>query len=206
MSEDTKWADRRGGPIRKMYAWMMRHASAPHAFWFLGAIAFAESSFFPLPPDVMLVPMTLADRRRAFLLAGWCTLTSVLGGIVGYLIGALLWNSVGHWLIQIYGYGNSLDEFRRLYAEWGSWIILVKGLTPIPYKLVTIASGFAGYNFVMFVVLSVISRGARFLVVAGLLYVYGEPVRDFIEKRLEWVTLAMLVVVIAGFVVVRFAA
>lgn len=195
----------RGGPMRTMYDWVMRHAAGPHAFWFLGAIAFAESSFFPIPPDVMLVPMTLANRQRAFLLAGWCTLMSVLGGMLGYAIGALLYDSVGHWLIQVYGYGHKLEEFRHLYAELGAWIILIKGMTPIPYKLVTIASGFAGYNFAAFVVLSAITRGARFLIVAGLLYRFGEPVREFIEKRLEVVMLGFLILIVVGFVIARYA-
>ncbi len=205
MSESPELAVRRGGPMRNMYDWVMRHAAGPHAFWFLGAIAFAESSFFPIPPDVMLVPMVLADRRRAFLLAGWCTLMSVVGGILGYAIGALLYDSVGHWLISVYGYGDKLQEFRQLYAQWGAWIILIKGLTPIPYKLVTIASGFAGYNFPLFVLLSAITRGARFAIVAALLYWFGEPVREFIEKRLELVMLGLLVVIVGGFVIARYA-
>ncbi len=205
MMSETPEVAVRGGPMRAMYDWVMRHAAGPHAFWFLGAIAFAESSFFPIPPDVMLVPMTLANRHRAFLLAGWCTLMSVLGGILGYAIGSLLYDSVGHWLIQVYGYGDKLEEFRHLYAQWGAWIILIKGMTPIPYKLVTIASGFAGYNFPLFVLLSAITRGARFLIVAALLYWFGEPVREFIEKRLELVMLGFLVLIVGGFVIARYA-
>ncbi|HEY3638741.1 MAG TPA: YqaA family protein [Rhizomicrobium sp.] len=194
----------RGGLIRGFYSWIIGHAAGPHAWWALAAVAFAESSFFPVPPDVMLVPMVLADRRRAFLLAGWCTLFSVLGGLLGYAIGALLYDSVGHWLIRAYGYGASLDAFRAAYAKWGAAIILIKGLTPIPYKLVTIASGFAGYNLGLFVVLSAITRGARFSLEAGLLYVFGEPVREFIEKRLEIVFAVFLLVVVAGILVARF--
>ncbi len=205
MSESTELAPRRAGPIRVLYNWVMRQAAGPYAFWFLGAIAFAESSFFPIPPDVMLVPMVLANRRRAFVLAGWCMVMSVIGGMLGYAIGSLLYDSVGHWLIQFYGYGNQLAQFRALYAEYGAWIILIKGMTPIPYKLVTIASGFAGYNFPLFVVLSIITRGGRFLIVAGLLYWFGEPVRAFIEKRLELVMLGLLVAIVAGFVIARYA-
>jgi len=190
--------------MRTLYDWVMRHAAGPHAFWFLGAIAFAESSFFPIPPDVMLVPMALADRRRGLLLALWCTFASVVGGILGYAIGALLYDSVGQWLIGIYGYGSEMERFRALYAEYGSWIILIKGMTPIPYKLVTIASGFAGYNFPLFVILSVITRGARFSIVAGLIYWFGEPVREFIEKRLELVMLGLLAAVVGGFVIARY--
>jgi len=205
MSESSEIAVvRRGGPIRTLYDWVMRHSAGPHAFWYLGAIAFAESSFFPIPPDVMLVPMALANRKRAFLLAGWCTLMSVTGGILGYAIGSLLYDSVGHWLIGVYGYGSQMEEFRALYARYGSWIILIKGLTPIPYKIVTIASGFAGYNFPLFVLLSAITRGARFTIVAALLHWFGEPVREFIEKRLELVMLGFLVLLVGGFLFARY--
>ena len=114
--------------------------------WTMGAVAFAESSFFPVPPDVMLIPMALAQPDRAYLLAAWCTVASVIGGMLGYAIGALLYDSVGAWLIHLYGYGDKVETFRAAYAQWGAWIILLKGLTPIPYKIVTITSGFAGYN------------------------------------------------------------
>lgn len=148
--------------------------------------------------------MILANRNAAWRLAGWCTLTSVVGGIVGYGIGWLLYDSVGLWLINFYGYGSQMDTFRAAYAEWGAWLILIKGLTPIPFKLVTIASGFAGYNFLLFVVLSLITRGARFFIEAWLLRRYGEPVRAFIEHRLELVTTIFAVVIIGGFVLVRY--
>ena len=190
--------------MRTLYDWVMRHAAGPHAFWFLGAISFAESSFFPIPPDVMLVPMALADRRRALLLALWCTFASVTGGILGYAIGAWLYDSVGHWLINVYGYGSQMEQFRALYREYGAWIILIKGMTPIPYNIVTIASGIAGYNFPLFVLLSIITRGARFAIVAGLIYWFGEPVREFIEKRLELVMLGLLVAIVGGFVIARY--
>jgi membrane protein YqaA with SNARE-associated domain len=190
--------------IRALYDWMMVNAQGRNAWAVLFAVSFAESSFFPIVPDIMLAPMVLADRKRAFLLAAWCTLGSVLGGILGYGIGALLYNSLGLWLIRAYGYGDALDSFRNFYAQWGAWVILIKGLTPIPYKLVTIASGFAGYNFPLFVLLSAITRGARFTLVAGLMYAFGEPIRGFIEKRLEITLLAVLLVIVAGFVLVRY--
>jgi membrane protein YqaA with SNARE-associated domain len=167
----------------------------------MGAIAFAESSFFPVPPDVMLIPMALAYPQRAYAMAAWCTVASVLGGVVGYAIGALLYDSVGAWLIGLYGYGDKVEMFRSAYAEWGAWIILLKGLTPIPYKIVTITSGFAGYNFLLFIVFSVIARSGRFFLLAFLLHRYGEQARHTIEKRLGlWVTLGAAVVVI-GFVI-----
>jgi len=204
MSENLE-APPRENWFRALYSWILGHAAGRYAWWVLAAVAFAESSFFPLPPDVMLVPMVLTDRRRAFHLAAWCTLFSVLGGLLGYAIGALLYDSVGHWLIAAYGYGGKLEAFRAAYARWGAAIILIKGLTPIPYKLVTIASGFAGYNLGLFIVLSAITRGARFTLEAGLLYLFGEPVRAFIEKRLEFVFLGFLLVLVAGFLVARYA-
>jgi membrane protein YqaA with SNARE-associated domain len=203
MTEST--ATPRRGFLRGLYDWTMANASGRHAWAALFAISFAESSFFPIAPDVMLLPMVLADRKRAFLLAAWCTLASVLGGMFGYAIGALLYNSLGQWVIRVYGYGESLETFRAAYAQWGAWIILIKGLTPIPYKLVTIASGFAGYNFAMFVLLSAITRGARFTIVAGLIYWFGEPIRNFIEKRLEVAMLVALGTIVAGFLLAHYA-
>ena len=183
--------------IRRLYDWCMAAAHKPHAQWTMGAISFAESSFFPMPPDVMLIPMSLARPDRAWFYATICTLTSVAGGILGYLIGALLYDSVGGWLIQLYGYGDKVEAFRQAYAEWGAWIILLKGLTPIPYKIVTITSGFAGYNLLLFVALSFIARGGRFYLIAFLLNRYGAQARIIIEERLGfWVACGALVLVI----------
>ena len=138
--------------LRRFYDWCLEAAHKPHAIWSMSAVAFAESSFFPVPPDIMLIPMSLARPERAYLLAAWCTVASVLGGLVGYAIGALLYNSVGAWLIGLYGYGDKVEAFRAAYAQWGAWIILLKGLTPIPFKVVTITSGFAGYSLGLFLV------------------------------------------------------
>jgi membrane protein YqaA with SNARE-associated domain len=187
--------------LRRLYDWCVGAAGKPHAVAILTAVAFAESSFFPIPPDVMLVPMALARPDRAYRLAAWCTLASVTGGIVGYGIGALLYDSVGAWLIHLYGYGGKVEAFRAAYAQWGAWIILLKGLTPIPYKIVTITSGFAGYNFGLFVVLSVITRGARFFLLAFLLHRYGEYARHIIEKRLALWTSLFAAVLVIGIVV-----
>jgi membrane protein YqaA with SNARE-associated domain len=186
--------------LRRCYDWAVAAADKPHAMWSMGAISFAESSFFPLPPDVMLIPMALARPERAYLMALWCTVTSVVGGLVGYAIGALLYDSVGAWLIQLYGYADKIEAFRDAYAQWGAWIILLKGLTPIPYKVVTITSGFAGYNLGLFIVFSIIARGLRFFVLAFLLHRYGVRAREMIEHRLGlWVTIGAAVIV-AGFV------
>lgn len=183
--------------LRRLYDWCLGAAHKPSAMWIMGSVSFAESSFFPVPPDVMLIPMALARPERAYVMAAWCTATSVAGGIVGYAIGALLYDSVGGWLIQLYGYGDKVEVFRAAYAEWGAWIILLKGLTPIPYKIVTITSGFADYNFGLFVLFSVITRGARFFMLAFLLHRYGERARHIIEKRLGmWVLLGAAVLVI----------
>lgn len=192
------------GLLRSLYNWTMANASGRHAWMALFAISFAESSFFPIAPDVMLMPMVLADRKRAFLLAAWCTLASVLGGMLGYAIGSLLYDSLGQWVIRVYGYGDRIDEFRSFYAEWGAWVILVKGALPIPYKLITILSGFAGYNFWMFVILSAITRGFRFGAEAALLYRFGEPIREFIEKRLELAMLLIVGTIIAGIVMAKY--
>lgn len=203
MSNDVGTVKPRGF-MRGLYDWVMANAQGRHAWAALFGVSFAESSFFPIAPDVMLIPMVLADRKRAFLLAAWCTLASVLGGILGYVIGAYLYETVGQWLIALYGYAERVEEFRAFYAEWGSWVILIKGVSPIPYKLVTIVSGFAGYSFPMFVLLSAITRGARFMLWATLLYLYGEPIRDFIEKRLELMIFIAFATIVFGFVLAAF--
>lgn len=186
--------------LRKLYDWCLGAAGKPHASWALGSISFAESSFFPVPPDVMLVPMSLARPDRAYYYAMLCTLTSVAGGVVGYLIGWLLYDSVGLWLIKLYGYGDKMEAFRTAYAQWGSLIILLKGLTPIPYKLVTITSGFAGYNLALFILFSLITRGARFFLIAFLLNRYGLQARAFIEERLGTVVTVSAIILVAGIV------
>lgn len=193
----------RQGYLRRLYAWCMEQAAGPHAWWALGALSFAEASFFPIPPDAILAPMILADRRRAFQLAGWCTLCSALGALLGYAIGSLLYHSVGHWLIAFYGYGDRFHEFRDTFAKNG-WLILFQGFTPIPFKLVTIAGGFAHYNLGLFALFVTITRGVRFMLEATLLYLIGEPVREFIERRLELVLIAFLSLIVIGFLLARY--
>jgi membrane protein YqaA with SNARE-associated domain len=190
----------KAGWLRRLYDWCIAAADKPHATWLLGAVSFVESSFFPVPPDVMLIPMAVARPDRAWFFATVCTLTSVAGGVLGYFIGAVLYDSVGHWLIQLYGYGSKVEAFREAYAYWGTWIILIKGLTPIPYKLVTITSGFAGYNFFLFVVLSLVTRGMRFYALAFLLNRYGDQARAIIEERLTFWATSFAVVLVAGIV------
>lgn len=166
----------------------------------MGTVSFVESSFFPVPPDVMLIPMSLARPDRAYYYATLCTLTSVAGGVLGYVIGAYLYDSVGLWVMELYGYGSKVEAFREAYAEWGAWIILLKGMTPIPYKIVTVASGFAGYPILPFILLSVVARGMRFYLLAFLLSRYGLRARAILEERLGlWVTIGA-VVLVAGII------
>ncbi|ABE64463.1 DedA [Nitrobacter hamburgensis X14] len=187
--------------LRRTYDWCIAAADKPYALWILAAIAFAESSFFPVPPDIMLLPMALARPKRAWLFAALCTVASVAGGVLGYAIGALLYDSLGQWLIHLYGLGGKVEAFRESYAQWGAWIIIGKGLTPIPYKLVTITSGFAGYDIWLFILCSIIARGGRFFIVAIVLNRYGDVIRQEIEKRLGlWVAFGAAVVVL-GFVI-----
>jgi membrane protein YqaA with SNARE-associated domain len=186
--------------LRRVYDWCIAAAYRPFATWIMGAVSFMESSFFPVPPDVMLIPMSLARPERAYSYAFLCTWTSVAGGVLGYAIGALLYESVGQWVISLYGYGDKVDAFRQAYNEYGTWIILLKGLTPIPYKIVTITSGFAGYDLVMFILLSFVARAGRFFLLAFLLNRFGPRARAIIEERLGlWVTLGALLLV-AGIV------
>jgi len=190
--------------LRRLYNWCVDAAGKPHASWILGIVSFAESSFFPVPPDIMLIPMALARPDKAWFFAGLCTATSVTGGLLGYVIGAALYDTIGHWLIQLYGYGDKVEAFRQAYAQYGALIILLKGLTPIPYKIVTITSGFAGFNIGLFIVLSVITRGMRFYVEAFLLNRYGSRARGIIEERLGlWATVSALAIVVGFIVVVR---
>jgi len=190
--------------LRRLYDWMMRLAAGPKALPALAAVSFAESSFFPIPPDAMLLPMVLARPERAWRIAMVATIASVLGGIAGYAIGYYLFQTVGRSIIEAYGYEEEFDAFRLTYAEWGLWIILIKGLTPIPYKLVTIASGAAAFNFPLFVLASILTRGARFFLVAGLLRWFGPPIREFVERRLTLVTTVFVVAIVGGFVAVKY--
>ena len=167
----------------------------------LASIAFAESSFFPIPPDILLAPMALADPRRAWRFALIATVASVMGGMLGYAIGAILYDTLGQWLVNLYGYGAKMEALKETYAQWGWLVILVKGVTPIPYKLVTITSGLLGYSFPLFVALSVVTRGARFFLVAGALSWFGEPLRKAMEQNFAAVLGGFAALVVAGFII-----
>jgi membrane protein YqaA with SNARE-associated domain len=190
--------------LHRLYMRTLALAASPRAGWWLFGIAFAEASFFPIPPDALLIPMALARPDRAWRLAAICLAGSVIGGALGYLIGYAVFDQLARPLIELYGYGDRFAAFQALYARWGLWVILVKGLTPIPYKIVTIASGAARFNFWMFMAASLVTRGARFFIVAALLRYYGTPVRDFIERRLTLVTSLLAAGVVGGFLVLRF--
>lgn len=170
----------------------------------LAGVAFAESSFFPIPPDLLLIPMVLAERAKAWRFAIIATVSSVVGGLFGYFIGAFLFEQVARPVIEFYGNAHYFDAFADLYNQWGIWIVLFAGVTPFPYKVVTIASGATGLGLPVFIVTSIIARGGRFLIVTALLYWVGPPIRDFIEKRLGLVFTAFMVLLVGGFVLVRF--
>jgi membrane protein YqaA with SNARE-associated domain len=189
--------------LHRMYMRTLALAASPRAPWWLAAVAFAESSFFPIPPDALLIPMALARPDRAWRFAAVCTVASVMGGALGYMIGYAVFDQLARPLIDLYGYGLRFTAFQELYARYGLWVILIKGLTPIPYKIVTIASGAAKFSFPVFMAASVVTRAARFFLVAGLLRAFGTPVRDFIERRLTLVTSMLAAGVIGGFLVLN---
>jgi membrane protein YqaA with SNARE-associated domain len=182
----------------------MALAASPNAGWWLALIAFAEASFFPIPPDALLIPMALGRPRRAWQFAAICTVASVAGGALGYLIGFAVFDQVAQPILKLYGYGVAYAAFQAKFQEYGLWIILIKGLTPIPYKIVTIAAGAARFDFVTFMLASAVTRGVRFFLVATLLHFFGDPVRQFIEKRLTLVTSALAIGVLGGFLVLKF--
>jgi membrane protein YqaA with SNARE-associated domain len=190
--------------LDRVYTQTLALAASRYATAALALVAFAESSFFPLPPDLLLIPMILARPRRAFLLAGLCTVMSVLGGFLGYAIGYFLFDAIGRPILEFYHAMGRYDALKAAFAQWGVWIIIIKGLTPIPYKLVTIASGVAQFPIVPFALASLVSRSLRFFLLAALLWRFGEPVREFIERRLMLVTSLFAAALVGGFVALRY--
>ncbi len=189
--------------LRKTYDWTMAQAGRPKAGWALALVSFIESSVFPIPPDVLLIPMILANREKAWRLALICTIASVLGGFLGYAIGALLFDALAQPILQFYGYLDKFADFQARYNEWGAWIVFGAGLTPFPYKVITIASGVTHLDLLVFGVASVLARGLRFFIVAALLWKFGPPIRVFIERHLGKLTVAFFVLLFAGFLVVK---
>lgn len=190
--------------LRRLYDWTLSLAARPSAPYALAAVSFAESSFFPVPPDVMLVPMMLARPDKAWRYALICTIASVIGGILGYVIGLALYDTVGAWVFRVYGLTEGAEAFRHSYAEYGHWIILLKGLTPIPYKLVTITSGFAGYHLGWFIFLSIVTRGARFYFLALLMSRFGPSIKGIIERHFNLVATIAVIAFVGGFVAFRY--
>jgi membrane protein YqaA with SNARE-associated domain len=189
--------------LNRLYDRAMALAAHRHATAWLAVVSFVESSVFPIPPDVMLIPMVLAERRRAFTIAAVCTVASVAGGMFGYLIGYALWEAIGAPLMAFYGYAEKMAAFTEKYNEWGAWIVFTAGVTPFPYKVITIASGVAKLDLAVFITASVLARGLRFFVIAALLYFFGEPIRAFIERNLGILTVVFVVLLFAGFVVLK---
>jgi len=190
--------------FQKGYQWILKWASHPRAPWILAAISFAESSFSPFPPDPLMIPMIIAKREKAWVLAFLSTMASVLGGLVGYLIGAFLFEKIGLSILKTYGLMEKFEHIKASFNEWGFWIILLKGLTPIPYKFVTITSGVTQLNILTFTVASLLSRGIRFYLEAALIWYFGEPIRLSLEKHLTKITLAGAALLIAGFVILKY--
>ena len=190
--------------LRRLYDWTLSLAAHPQALWALAIVAFVESSVFPIPPDVLMIPMILAAPRRAWLIAGVATVSSVLGGLAGYAIGYGLFEQVGRPVLEFYGKDAYFEEFRARYNEWGAWAVLVAGITPFPFKVITILSGTTALSLPVFIAAAIIARGARFFLVAALLRAFGAPIRDFIERRLGLVFTVFCVLLVGGLYAVRF--
>lgn len=190
--------------IRSLYNWTLALAQSRHAIWALAAVAFIESSVFPIPPDILMIPMIIAAPRRAFLIAGVATVFSVLGGAFGYYIGAVFYETLGLPVLEFYGKTAYFDQFKEQYNAWGAWMVLIAGVTPFPYKVITILSGATGLSLPVFMVASIVARGLRFFLIAALLWKFGVPIRDFIERRLGLMFTVAIVLLLGGFAAVRY--
>lgn len=190
--------------LKRLYDWTISLAESPYALWALALVAFAESSFFPIPPDILMIPMIIATPKRAFLIAGVALVASVLGGAFGYFIGWGLFETVGQPVLEFYGKTDKFGQFADTYNHWGAWAVLIAGVTPFPYKVITILSGSTGLNFAVFMVASVLARGLRFFIVAALLWKFGAPLRDFIERRLGLMFTLFVVLLGGGFYVLKY--
>jgi membrane protein YqaA with SNARE-associated domain len=190
--------------LRRLYNWTLDLAGHRRATPALAAVSFIESSVFPIPPDVLLIPMVLADRTKAFRIAFICTAASVLGGLLGYAIGVFLFEEVGRPMLEFYGYAPKFADFQAKYNEWGAWAVFIAGVTPFPYKVITILSGVTSLDIFVFTMASVAARGVRFYLVAALLWKYGEPIQGFIEKYMGLLFALFCVLLIGGFVAIRF--
>ena len=190
--------------VRAIYDWMLDISASPNAMWFLALVAFAESSFFPIPPDIMLIPMILALPNKAWRIAGLATVASVVGGFFGYGIGVFFFDLIAKPILTFYGYMQQFDVFKEYYHQWGAWIVFGAGITPFPYKVITIASGVVHLDLLTFAIASLVARGMRFYLVAWLLKKYGAPMKVFIEKHLGLLSVLFLVLLIGGFVAIKY--
>ena len=188
--------------LRRLYDWTISLAQSPHALWALAIVSFVESSFFPIPPDVLMIPMIIARPSRAFLIAGIATAASVAGALLGYYIGAALMDSIGQPILEFYGKADSFDEMSAVFNEYGAWAVVVAGVTFLPFKVITIASGVTGLPLSVFIVSSIFARALRFFLVAALLWKFGAPIRDFIERRLGLMFVLFCVLLIGGFAMI----
>ncbi|MBE6445714.1 MAG: DedA family protein [Alphaproteobacteria bacterium] len=190
--------------VRSIYDWMLDMSASPHAMWFLALVAFAESSFFPIPPDIMLIPMILALPDKAWKIAGLATVSSVVGGFFGYGIGVFFFDLIAKPILTFYGYMQQFEVFKDYYHQWGAWIVFGAGITPFPYKVITIASGVVRLDLFTFALASLVARGMRFYLVAWLLKKYGAPMKVFIEKNLGMLSVLFLILLIGGFVAIKY--
>jgi len=190
--------------IRRLYNWTLSLAYSPYALWALACVAFVESSVFPIPPDLLMIPMIIAAPHRAFLIAGVATVASVLGGMLGYGIGMFAFETIGQPVLEALGKTHSMEEFSTRFNDMGFWAVLVAGITPFPYKVITIMSGFTAMPIGTFIVTSILARALRFFIIAALLWKFGDPIRTFIEKRLGLVFTLFCVVLIGGFFLVKY--
>lgn len=190
--------------LTSLYQWTLRLADHPRALWALALVSFVESSFFPIPPDVLMIPMILARPSRAWLIALVALIASVLGGLLGYGIGAFAFDQVGQPILTSLGKADAVAEFNTRFNDFGFWAVLGAGVTPFPFKVITIMSGWTGMPLATFVATAILARGLRFFIVAALLWKFGAPIRDFIEKRLGLVTTLFLLLLFGGFLVVRY--
>ena len=189
--------------FRKLYNWTLEKSSQKGAPFFLGIISFAESSFFPIPPDIILIPMILAKRTKAYFFALICTMSSVAGGILGYLIGLIIFNSIGIFVVNFYNLAESVDDFKNYYDLYGAWIVIIAGFTPFPFKAITIASGLLQLNFIIFILCALLSRGARFYLIALLLYLFGEKIKIFIDKYFNILTILFFILLIGSIFIIK---
>ena len=190
--------------FRSLLDWVWRMAETEGAMKVLFVVSLTESIFFPIPPDFLLIPMALAQQKKAFRLATVCLVASVIGGIIGYLIGAFFMDSIGMSIVRFYGLTEQYATVQGWYETYNAWVVAVAGLTPIPYKLCTLSAGAFHVNFEVFLIASIASRGLRFFMVAGLIYLFGHKIRHFLEKRLDLLFIGGMILVVVGFVAVHY--